>query len=570
MRNNIIVKKFILFIFFCFLSVIFVLPLAKTNIILYGDDLIFQLHRILEMVTNFRNGNFFIGMYTYTFHSVGYPLNLFYPWVTLLPFVLFCLFVKNSVIAIYIGIAFYTFLTLVFTYWTTKKFSHNNLQSLIVAVVYSFCSYRTIDIYARFALGEFIALTFLPLCVYGLYAIILGNSKDWPFLGFGMSFVLLSHLLSVVLYVIFLLLLSFIFVTYKKITEKKKRIIQFGKAVLISILSSAVFWIPFLEQETYQQISQPDKMDMAEQALLPSKIFVDSLNNNLARNVAGNTYNIGIILILAIIIGIVGYKNWNKDYKIIYALGIMFLFVSTSLLPWNLIAKTPLSIIQFPWRFLTISSYLLSIVAGYECNVLLSNIATSYYRRVIVILILSIILSPWYAGMTNFKNPVNNNKKIALATFTSRGVKYTDYGKKVEPALYHLGDYAPMGGMKKLPEIISKSASINGKRYTLKNIIVKPNEIEFRNNKFKNAINITLPIFTYRNLKLYNNNDQKLSYKVDSYRRIVVRKTNNSDLIKIKYELSKLDSISLIVSILTWIIGIIFSIKNMYLKTRNM
>ncbi|MBB1070161.1 YfhO family protein [Limosilactobacillus sp. RRLNB_1_1] len=570
MQNNIIVKKFILLMLFCFLSVLFILPLVKTNIIFYGDDLIFQLHRILEMTTNFRSGNLFIGIYTYTFHSIGYPLNLFYPWVTLLPFVFFCLLVKNSVIAIYIGIAFYTLLTLTFTYWTTKKFSNNNLQSFMTAVIYTFCSYRTIDVYARFALGEFIALTFLPLCVYGLYAIVLGNSKDWPFLGFGMSFVLLSHLLSVILYIIFLFFLFIIFITYKKIIKKKKRIIDLGKAILISILSSAIFLVPFLEQETYQKISQPDKMDMVAQALLPSKVIIESLNNNLTRSDAGNTYNIGIILFLAIILGIAQYKNWNRKYKIIYLLGIIFLFISTSLLPWNLIEKTPLSIIQFPWRFLTISSYLLSLIAGYECKNLINNVAVSYVRAIGIFVLSLIIITPWYTGITNFKNPVNNNEKFALATFTPRGVNYTDSGKKVEPALYHLGDYAPMDGTKKLPGIISKSASINGKKFTLKKVIANPNEIEFSNSKFKSARNITLPIFTYRNLKIYNNNDQELSYKVDSYRRIVVRETNNSDLIKVRYKLSNLDRISILISILTWIVGIAFFIKNMYLlRIRN-
>lgn len=568
MKNNIIVNKVILLILFGFLSVMFILPLVKTNIIFYGDDLIFQLHRILEMTTNFRNGNFFIGIYTYTFHSIGYPLNLFYPWVTLLPFVFFTLLVKNSVIAIYIGIAFYTLLTLTFTYWTTKKFSNNNLQSFMTAVIYTFCSYRTIDIYARFALGEFIALTFLPLCVYGLYAIVLGNNKDWPFLGFGMSFVLLSHLLSVVLYIIFLFILFILFITYKK-NKKIKRIIALGKAVLISFLSSAIFLIPFLEQETYQKISQPDKMDMVAQALLPSKVIIESLNNNLTRGDAGNTYNIGIILFLAIILGIAQYKNWNRKYKIIYLLGIIFLFISTSLLPWNLIEKTPLSIIQFPWRFLTISSYLLSLIAGYECKILMNSVAVSYVRAIGMFVLSLIIITPWYTGITNFKNPVNNNEKFALATFTPKGVNYTDSGKKVEPALYHLGDYAPMDGTKKLPGIISKSASINGEKFTLKKVIASPNEIEFSNSKFKSARNITLPIFTYRNLKIYNNNDQELSYKVDSYRRIVVRETN-SNLIKIKYKLSKLDIISIVISILTWIVGIVFFIKNIYLRIRNM
>lgn len=239
-------------------------------------------------------------------------------------------------------------------------------------------------------------------------------------------------------------------------------------------------------------------------------------------------------------------------------------------MPWNLIEKTPLSIIQFPWRFLTISSYLLSLIAGYECKNLMNNVAVSYVRVVDIFVLSLIVITPWYTGITNFKNPVNNNEKFALATFTPRGVNYTDSGKKVEPALYHLGDYAPMDGTKKLSGIISKSASINGEKFTLKKVIANPNEIKFSNSKFKSARNITLPIFAYRNFKVYNNNDQELSYKVDSYRRIVVRETNNSDLIKVRYKLSNLDRISIVISILTWIVGIAFFIKNMYLlRLRN-
>ena len=37
---------------------------------------------------NIKQGNWFIGIYTYSFGKIGYPLNMFYPWITLLPFAL--------------------------------------------------------------------------------------------------------------------------------------------------------------------------------------------------------------------------------------------------------------------------------------------------------------------------------------------------------------------------------------------------------------------------------------------------------------------------------------------------
>lgn len=119
--NHNIVKRIFLLIIFLTLSLLFVLPFAKTGTIFFSDDMYYHIQRINELITNNKSGNFFIGIYTNTFDKIGYPLNLFYPWVTLLPFVLFSLAIKNQVLAIYLGIAFFNFLTLIFTYWTTKS-----------------------------------------------------------------------------------------------------------------------------------------------------------------------------------------------------------------------------------------------------------------------------------------------------------------------------------------------------------------------------------------------------------------------------------------------------------------
>ncbi|ROV60289.1 hypothetical protein EGO58_10850 [Limosilactobacillus reuteri] len=74
------------------------------------------------------------------------------------------------------------------THWVTYKLTYNNYQAIITAILYTFGTYRIIDIWTRFALGEFIALSFLPLVIYGIYSITFGNYKDWPFLsGYTLS-----------------------------------------------------------------------------------------------------------------------------------------------------------------------------------------------------------------------------------------------------------------------------------------------------------------------------------------------------------------------------------------------
>ena len=81
-----------------------------------------------------------------------------------------------------------------------------------------------IDIFARFALGEFIALTFIPLCFYGLYAIIIGNEKDWTFLAAGVSLILLTHILSTIIVFVFLIAFLLIFLLFWKIEDIRARL----------------------------------------------------------------------------------------------------------------------------------------------------------------------------------------------------------------------------------------------------------------------------------------------------------------------------------------------------------
>ena len=558
----------LLTIVFIILSLIFVLPFAKMNTIFSGDDMYYHLQRINELINNFRNGNFFIGIYTHTFDKVGYPLNLFYPWITLIPFVAFSIFIKSQALAIYLGISFFTFLTLIFTYWTTKKYSKNSIQSVITAIMYSFCSYRTIDIFARFALGEYIALTFLPLCIYGLYSVVHGNYRDWPFLAFGMSFVLLSHVLSTYIYAIFLVVL-FMLCLFNPVNDKLKRLIALIKAIIVSIASSAIFLFPFLEQILFQKFRQPGKVEMSDLALIPSKLVEASINNTLGRNVSGNTYNIGFILLVVIILGIIFYSKFKLDYKIIFMLAIIFLIATTTLLPWSQIEKTSISVIQFPWRFLGISSYLLSIVGGYEYTLITRNKKKISFLTIGIVL----ILIPWYSGISNMKRDiVNPEQYVNYHYIVLKGNRFT-YSHEVGNNLknqFYLDQYSPKNGLSSLSDVINHNALVNGKVVNLDKMNSNSaNKLEFYSNKFKNSRNIILPMYMYRNLYAINGNGQKLTISTNKDSRIKINNTFGSNKIIIQYKLSKIDIFSIILSVVTWALGIFLFIKNSFIKFRS-
>lgn len=565
-RNNTLLNILILSSFIV-LSLVFCLFFMKTKTIYYGDDMYYHLQRINELIKNAKDGNIFVGIYTHTFDKVGYPLNLFYPWITLLPFVLIYGAVKNLTVAVYLGISFYTFLTLVFTHWVTFKYCHSKFQSFITACIYAFCSYRVIDIFARFALGEFLAMTFLPLVVYGAYAIIKGNYKDWPFLAFGISFVLLSHLLSTLIYVLFLVVLGIvIFLVSRQFDSIKNRLLSLTKAIVVATTSSAVFLFPFLEQVLFQHFQQPSKMDMVEQALIPAKLLECSINNTVGRTVGGNVYNIGFVLLFVMVLGIMYYKKMDRNYKIIFVLAIAFFFASTTLLPWAQLEKTPISVIQFPWRLLVLSSFLLSVVGGYEFTM----VTRGKNKVLAAIIAVFLILIPWYSGISNLKRDIAKpNQYIAYhyVELNNNSFNYSHGVKKTAKYMIYLDQYTPKKGLPALNMVRDHFAVIGYKTVKLDNIKSGgTNKLEYVSNKFVNSTGITLPMYVYKNLQVMNGNGKKLTFTSSKNNQIKVNNSFGSNKIIVQYRVSKLDVCAIILSLGTWLLGMVVFTKRLVQK----
>ena len=128
-------------------------------------------------------------------------------------------------------------------------------------------------------------------------------------------------------------------------------------------------------------------------------------------------------------------------------------------------------------------------------------------------------------------------------------------------SLYYLDQYTPKKGLKNLDDVIKHRGSIDDEKHIFINKEKLPNKIEYVSNKFRNSRNIILPIYMYKNIEVVNGNGKKLEININKADQIKIQSTFGSSIIKIIYKLSKLDILSVILSLGTWFIGTIVLIK---------
>lgn len=545
------IKLFIQILFFIVLSIWFVYPLQKNGIIYFGDDMKYHVNRILELINNLRNGNVYPYIYTYTFNKIGYPLGIFYPWVTLLPFAVFSIILKNTVNGIYAGFAFYTFLTLIFMYICVKKMNKSKFQANIAAIMYAFCAYRTIDAFSRFALGEFLGMVFLPLCLYGMYAILFGNKKDWPFLAFGMSFTLLSHVLSTFIFTLALLTIFLIFIWF--VEDKISTIVSLLKASILAISSSAMFLFPFIEQEMFQKFNPPSPMDITSTANYMDQIVQASLRNSVLRSTSGIAYGIGITLLMVIIVGIIFFERFDLTSRTIYLLGVISFVITSTIFPWNLFKNTPVSLIQFPMRILVLTSVFLSYSGSDIIELMLSSINSMTRKNFFKISMILLILIPWFSSISQFKKEASqSNGEIYNGSLVEN---YNGSLKEYRNGIaWYLDQYTPKKSMPSYKEIENHLAIIDGKKEKIASIYSKPNELIYKGLKIKAGEKVELPIAIYKNLHVYQaSKELKL---INSKRNTVAFRTNSNKSVVVKYVPSIIDRLGILLTSMTWIISL--------------
>ena len=539
-------SKIILELIFILLAILFVLPFVSHGFIPAGDDLGYHFDRVIEIADNFKHGNFFPQMYTYTFYRFGYLLNSFYPWLTIVPFAIFKNIFSNQVIAFAWGFGLYIFAGLNITYHVSNKLFKNKVQSFFTALIYIFSGYLLTDGYSRFAFGEFIAMIFIPACFYGFYAVLFGNKKDWPYLAFGMSAIMLSHVLST--FIVTMTFTILFVVLFHWINDRNERIKRLAFAVGVFITSSAIFLLPFVQQELYQKFAQPSPMPLS------GPNFGDNVISALNSN---NGDNLGFIIISVLILGLIFWKALNKLEKSCYVIGTIVLAFTTSLFPWTMLTNTFLDVIQFTFRFDMVITILYAVVAGKIVRVVLDKIFAKNNDRVKKNLVsvgaLLIILVPWLGDVTNILNyqmagtPEQYRFTKSYKLFTDQNGLWMD-------------QYTPEKGQSALGGVTERLAIVDGNQVQLhsKDIKSLPNGLKFTGNLVDSAKSVILPTYNYKNIHVYRNGKQ-IKWSPNSQDLIQV--DSGSGPITVKYVLSFVDWLAIILSFATWIIALVMYVR---------
>lgn len=514
----------------------------RADFVWYGDDTYYHFLRIIGLSDNFKHGLLQSGVSTSFFGKIGYGQYIFYPWITLIPFSFFKLLTASWIQAYYLGLMFYFFVSFLISHYVMKKFSNSTFQAVIFAVVYNFSTYRLIDFFSRAAIGEYLATIFLPLCFLGFYELFFGDNKNWKILAIGMSLIIFSHILTTFMCLLIFVLILIIF--SPKVKLSKNRLLDFGKAVGTTILATLIFTVPFIIEEFSQDYGIPGQQALKGKSLL--SLITSSFLNTSGRSFEGHIYNIGLILILALLLGIIIFKKFDFTTKAIFTLVILTFIMSSSFFPWKFLQNTPIGVIQFPFRNLIFATLFSSIIAAKSLSILIKNNHFSITIAVISVTLISGSL--WYSSFN--KSLVNSFISQDNLVITEKMVNRHNIPEN------YLDQYIPKKVQKYLPEIKQHLGYINGKKFLqIPGIRNSTNYFELANIKKGDVVDLPYVRYRFTKIRLNGSVEDLLPSKRGTVR-FVAPTDFNKLKIQINYDVPAFQLI-FVISLLAWLFLII-------------
>lgn len=522
--EKIIKNKKQLIIFIIILTLISTLPIFIIDGLPYGGDLNFHLKRIEAIKTNYEHGNYPI-YYNYL-NGYGYASGIFYP----------DLFLNIPAIIYYLGINLFTsykiFLfiiklcSLISIYFSVKAITNKKQSGLLALILYAFSSYCFIDMFERGALAETLTIIFIPLVIRGIYEIIYKEPKKYYLLAFGMLGLLHSHIIS--LYIMTIFLIIYVLINVKKLNKQKISAIL--KSIILFILIGCHFLLPLLEQMIdgnfyYNKITNTNILNY--NAVPIYLIFLE-----IPYYIFTNRWipcGIGIIYFIFLIYYFKHKNKFDKQSKQFLYLGLFTLIFASKTFIWNIdIFKKIFSYIQFPFRVYILATNLFII----SLSKIINKIET--IKKITIFMFIMFLLNLFY--------PFIN---IKVNKLTEDEILYGEYLPVEYPSL----DYS-----KKRKDKIISNCDINYE-------IIRNINTQIKYNTKCDQLNLEIPIIYYKGYHVTLNNKNIDINK--SKNGLIELKTNKKEgNIEIYYEGTTIYKYTRYISIITIIILLIKGVKH--------
>lgn len=330
-------KKFSVFILGCItlgIGIWLLLPLFKPGFFI-TDDGEWMLIRFTAFHQALVQGQFPVRWVGRLNFEYGYSvINFLYPGYLYLAEILHLVkigFIDS--IKIVLGVSLLS--SGVFTFlWLRKFFSP--LVAWVGGIVYLLFPYHLYDMYHRGSVGEVLSLAILPFIMWQI------ERKSIFFSTLAIGYLILSHNTLALLFLP--LIICYLFVRKTALTFSPKEI---GFILVGGLGVSAFFWLPALYELKYTIFSQTTISDW-DKYFAPFTL-------------------IGLLPLLAVILGSIQFLKAEKKEKLVILFGgtlLLSLFLSSgvSSILWMYL---PVSIIQFPFRFLSLSLLPLSYILAF-------------------------------------------------------------------------------------------------------------------------------------------------------------------------------------------------------------
>lgn len=388
------------------------------------------------------------------------------------------------------------------------------ISGLVASLLYNYAPYHSVNVYIRGAMNEAWASAFFPFIFYfGRLAIIKKDLRSHLLLAISYSFLLLSHNPMALTFSPFLgvWLLYWIITSYGITKETFFRTVTLGLSLVFSVLISAFFTLPVLFESKMVQIESmfQNYYHFSVHFVSFYQLFISNYwgdGPSVWGTADGMSFSVGylhwvIALITLFLVGIKFIKSrhltWLPIILFMLSLFSVFLAHERSTPIWNLIGI--IQKVQFPWRFLNISAFLLSLLAGTAVSILPQKPHFRIISLFTIILLIFVFYQPLFTPVTS--GPINDDQKFSGKAWVNQ----------VTGGIY---DY--------LPKTALTAAKAPAKDY-VDEINLLPNEYTlsgqkkgtdwmFFNISLKKPATVTLPVLYFPNFVLLVDN---ASTKID-------------------------------------------------------
>ena len=357
-----------------------------------GQDLLYHMVRIEGISEGLLAGEIPVRINSVQNGGFGNLSATMYPQLFLYPVAILRLLGVSLMLSMKTLLVMINIATAFICYFSVKALCRSEKIAAVATILYVFAPYRLSNLYFRGAIGESLAMVFLPLVFFGITEVLWRDIKKWPVLALGMTGVLQSHVLSVEMCALFCVLEGVFWIFKGKKSEFFGRITYGIGAVLLTVAANAFFLVPFMYfgSQNLQAFHLPDRT--GESAAHLSQLFAlftfpEGYNLGPETTQGEMPMSVGGVFLFGAAVFIIAYLSYKTESEnnktgaetldawfcqlgsrcLIY--GAAAVFLASRLFPWEKAAQVAglgkLTVsLQFPWRFLSPASFFFSVMTA--------------------------------------------------------------------------------------------------------------------------------------------------------------------------------------------------------------